>query len=217
MSLWKKLVGTLVEIETKPTTTPNPELPLKQQMTTDQSTPVVKSFDTTQTATATPVNADLKQHFLELIKQNNLPGPDYYEFTLMLDAMHLVTNPEVKYVSAFNALKAQGMSLEVLLQPAEKYKAIIVADQKEFEAEFGNVFKSKVADKKALVEQKAQEVQALAVKIQTINEEMKAMSAEISNDETQLTVQKNQYITAGNSVVQDIEMQLGQIKTYIKQ
>lgn len=217
MSWGKKLLGAFVEIEEKPQEL-NPALPIKQQVgVTNPSTPAIKTFDTTVSSTApTVVNNDLKAHILNLIKENNLPGPDYYEFTVMLEAMKAIPMVDIKYQSAFNALQAQGMTREQLISSAEQYKNLIKTDQSEFEREFAGMFKTAVEDKKAMIETKSKEMQALAAQIQALSDEIKTLNAEAADAESKLTIQKAQYINAGNAVVQEIDGELAQIQSYIK-
>jgi hypothetical protein len=217
-SFFKKALGTIIEFDNKSENAPpDPNLPLKQQMTNTQSTPVVQSFATQPETTTTTVSSTVKTHILNLIKESNLPGPDYYEYTLMLEALKAVPMLNIRYDSAFKALNAQGMTMETLLKSAEQYKAIIKNDQKEFETAFGATFKAQVADKKSLIEQKTKEVQELAIKIQTLNSEINTANSEVANAELQLSNQKSQYIAAGNSVISEIDVELTNIKTYITQ
>ena len=118
-----------------------------------------------------------KDHFDQIFDQANLPGPDYYEFSKMVDSMGTAIPMETRILAAFNGLKIQGMTKERLLSSASEYIHILDADA----ANFAKKVQEEVAAKKKsaeetakLIEQKKQAIDQLQKEINdhqiTVNE-----------------------------------------------
>ena len=72
-------------------------------------------------------------HFDELFEKSNLPGPDYFEFSKMVEALSSpgMTN-DMKLTVAFAGLTVQGLTVQKLLSSAQQYLDIIDDDAKQF-------------------------------------------------------------------------------------
>lgn len=118
----KKVLNFFVEFDEKPAETPKPSTARPQSIIPAVSTPV-------QT---TPVSLSgsqeqiekFNQHFNELWDSLNLPGPDYFEFIKLIDEIKTdQPNMDEKalLMSAFYALKPQGLTKEKLIETANIY------------------------------------------------------------------------------------------------
>jgi hypothetical protein len=118
-----------------------------------------------------------KAHFEQIFDQANLPGPDYYEFSKMVDSMGTAIPVETRVLAAFNGLKIQGLTKERLLSSASEYIRILDSDA----ANFSKKVQEEVAAKKKsaeettkLIEQKKQAIDQLQKEINdhqiTVNE-----------------------------------------------
>ena len=112
------------------------------QPVTAPTSPVTQPVWTT-TGTVTPSNqvptssneiAKFMQYFEGLFDKSNLPGPDYYEFIKMHQAMPSVLTDDQKIQAAFAGVSAQGLTKEQLVITAQKYIDIIDEDSKKFMA-----------------------------------------------------------------------------------
>jgi hypothetical protein len=139
------------------------------------STPVGSS-------TATLSDDDMKkfmQHFDELFDQANLPGPDYYEFAKMCQAMSALPD-DTKFVAAFSGLQVQGLTKAKLLESAQHYIAIIDEDAAKFNTAIDQKILADVKQKRDNIEKKKK---SLSDKVQLIAQ----LQAELTNDNTEIT------------------------------
>jgi hypothetical protein len=118
------------------------------------------------------------QHFDELFDQANLPGPDYYEFAKMCQAMSALPD-NTKFSAAFSGLQVQGLTKAKLLESAQHYIAIIDEDA----AKFNNAIDQKIlADVKQKRDDIEKKKKALADKVQLISQ----LQAELENDNREI-------------------------------
>lgn len=118
------------------------------------------------------------QHFDELFDQANLPGPDYYEFAKMCQAMSALPD-DTKFVAAFSGLQVQGLTKAKLLESAQHYISIIDEDATKFNTAIDQKILADVKQKRDIIEQKKK---ALADKVQLIAQ----LQAELANDNTEI-------------------------------
>jgi hypothetical protein len=118
-----------------------------------------------------------KIHFDQIFDQANLPGPDYYEFSKMVDSMGTAIPLETRIFAAFSGLKIQGLTKERLISSASEYIRILDADAINFSKKVQEEVTSKkksVEETAKLVEQKKQAMEQLQKEINehqiTINE-----------------------------------------------
>ena len=69
-----------------------------------------------------------RQYFDKLFSEANLPGPDYYEFAKMTQAMISITDEKARYSAAFAGLSVQGLDKSKLLSTAAEYLKILDTD-----------------------------------------------------------------------------------------
>ncbi len=172
--------------------TPDPEKenpkPVEKPSTAAQNTqPTVVNLQ----STAIPAQdaAKFEAHFDELFTKANIPGPDYYEFVKMVQAMGNLTD-EVKYVAAFSALMVQGLSKIKLLQTAQQYIEVIENDEKQFNTVLNNKVVGEINRKKsdlktngASIKTKEELIVQLQAEIITDKQNLEKLAVEIAADE----------------------------------
>jgi predicted transcriptional regulator len=118
------------------------------------------------------------QHFDELFDQANLPGPDYYEFAKMCQAMSALPD-DTKFTAAFSGLQVQGLTKIKLLESAQHYIAIIDEDAAKFNTAIDQKILADVKQKRDNIEKKKK---ALSDKVQLIAQ----LQAELANDNNEI-------------------------------
>jgi len=224
---WMNKTG-LVTFEISKNTEADPKKPLKGQMMKgeDVATPVVKNYATVTIPTFTPggtISPEIKQHLLDVIKENNFDGYDYCEFAAQLDITKTFPIPEEqKYKAAFSAVSAQAQLAKkpfdktILVSTTAQYKSIIEKEVNGFEAEFQKTYKVEVEDKKTEVELKTKKLQELAEEMNKLNLEIQNTNNEISQSDAQLKVNKELFLATSNSVLSDIDAEIEKINQYIQ-
>jgi hypothetical protein len=203
----------------------------KPAESTGISTPPVipTSFTPGVQATVTPstsVSADdmvkFNQHFEELFDKANLPGPDYFEFSKMCQAMGSLTE-DVRITAAFNGLQVQGLDKQKLLDSAVHYIKIIDEDSAKFNSAIDGKLLAEASFKKSQAEEKLisvakknemiAQLQAEILKETQESEQLKIEGLDIERKATEkVTTYKAVCEARKTSITSDIE----KIKIYIK-
>lgn len=120
------------------------------------------------TPSITPIPQDMDKfiaHFNELFDKSNQPGPDYYKFTKMVQALNVPgMDDTTKMNAAFAALKVQGLTKDVLIQTAQNFITMIDNDYNTFNAAVDGKVKGDIEAKK----QSLKDMQADIVKKQEL-------------------------------------------------
>ena len=194
------------------------------------SQPYVASLGVTPTP-ATPIATpagistdDLKafdQHFDELFDQAKLPGPDYYEFAKMCQAMSALPD-NAKLPAAFSGLAVQGLTKQKLVESAAHYIAIIDEDAAKFNGAIDAKILSEVKRKRAEIEAKKAKLQEkidliakLQAELATDNSEILSLGAEADADEQKAAQKANTYKAACEARKTQINGDVTKINTYI--
>ena len=189
--------------------------------------PYVASLGVTPSPVATSngiTNEDLKafdQHFDELFDQANLPGPDYYEFAKMCQAMASLPD-NAKLPAAFSGLAVQGLTKQKLLDSTEHYIAIIEEDSKKFNDAIDSKILAEVKRKRSVIEEKKTKLQEkidliskMQAELVTDNNEIISLGADADADEQKATQKSNIYKAACEIRKSQITGDVTKINTYI--
>lgn len=156
-----------------------------------------------------------QKYFKDLYNSSNLQGPDFYEFNNMSDAMGNALTDEVKYPAVFAGFTGQ-LTKDKLLSSAEIYINIIKADALEFERSIQLAIKTKVTDRKAQLEDKAQEIQKLQERIGKLNNEIIELNQLSNQEEVRLSSEQKAYYQQSEAILNKIQSGVEKIKLYIK-
>ena len=133
----------------------------------------------------------------------------------MSDAMGSALTDEVKYPAVFAGFSGQ-LTRDKLLSSAETYIDIIKADSLEFERSIQLAIKTKVTDRKAQLESKAQEIQKLQEKIGKLNSEIVELNQLSNQEEVRLSSEQKAYYQQSEAIQHKIQSGVEKIKLYIK-
>jgi len=120
-SFGKKILSAFVEVTEEKKTVIMPE------ETQPRSTPV----PVTKMASVAGIEK-FKQYFDKLFNDANLPGPDYFEFAKMTQAMMAMPDEKARYAAAYAGLSVQGLDKSKLLETAGAYLKILETDAANF-------------------------------------------------------------------------------------
>ncbi|MBC7888224.1 MAG: hypothetical protein H7Z13_10055 [Ferruginibacter sp.] len=218
-NMFKKALGLFVEFEPEETK-PAPSswgddgLPLQVKHTTK----------ITATATAFINQNDLdkfEKHFEELFDKVNLPGPDYYEFWKMMEALEAAVPDEtVRMNAVFSTLKIQGLSKEMLIDSAEKYLQVVDKDKQEFQNAVNTKVLGEIEGRKASMAELEKRnntnnemIQKLTKEINENQQKITSLKKEVIDEEAKINSNKNGYNIACDAMLAKLSGDIQKIKT----
>ena len=144
-----------------------------------------------------------------------MPGPDYFEFTKMIDAMKTVPEEQQRYLGAFAGLSVQGLDKEKLIASANEYLKILDTDAKNFNSTVDATINEKVQAKKTALEEKGKRIQDLTREITDLNNQMQLLTAEIKENEEKIKNSTGAYLTELEIMKGKIGNDITKINKYI--
>ena len=150
-----------------------------------------------------------KLYFDQLFKDANLPGPDYFEFSKMTEAMQNVADERARYSAAFAGLSVQGLDKQKLLQSATQYVEVLETDAINFNKTVDAALKEKVQAKQQEIEANAKRIEALAKEISELQNKTLVLQEEVKENEAKIENNSGAYLNEmqamKNKILQDIE------------
>ena len=162
-------------------------------------------------------------HFNDLLDKANLPGPDYFEFSQVLESPAMVKFDEKTKISAsFASLVAQGLTKETLLDSAQQYIKILQKDKEGFEKALKGKLQGEVSARQSQIdgfqksiEANTQKIQELTKSITDAQDSIKQLESEIADSTAKIQKNEGAYVTACDSFIKKIEIMLGKIQTIL--
>jgi len=199
MNIGKKILSAFVEVseDTKPPTA-----------TEVISTPVVRHQSTAD-------SEKFQQYFNQLFEEANIQGPDYYEFSKMIDAMSSIPDEKARYLAAFAGLSVQGLDKERLLSTAAQYLQVLETDASNFNNTIDATLHEKVINKKLEIEEKKKKIQQLSHEIEDLQNKMMVLQNEIKENEEKIENNSTGYKTESDHMKNKIQSDIEKIKQHI--
>lgn len=164
-----------------------------------------------------------EKHFDKIMNEANLPGPDYFEFCKMLEALEAhVPDEKTRYTAVFASLTVQGLTKEKLINSAAKYKSIIQEDKTKFEVAVNDRLKGEVDSRKqqlkdldAKILQHSETIKKLTQEIAEAQVIIKNLSSEISDKEIKIKTNSEGYSVACNAMLNKINLDINKFDSLI--
>jgi len=156
-----------------------------------------------------------KTYFKDLYEKANLPGPDFYEFNNMTEAMGSVIPDDVKYPSVYAGFGGT-LTKEKLLTSAGQYVEIIQKDTAEFEQSWQTAVKNKVEDRRGQIAHKAEEIQKMQEQIARLNNEIIELNRLAQDEESRLASEKTAYHQQAALLQEKIKNGVDKINRFIR-
>jgi peptidoglycan hydrolase CwlO-like protein len=202
MNLGKKILSAFVEVtETKDAVAMQPNI--------DQATiSITNNLPSSD-------KGKFREYFEKLFMEANIPGPDYYEFSKMIEVMQAIPDEKARYAAAFAGLRVQGLDKEKLLSTANEYLRLLDADAVNFNATIDVTLEQKVKAKRNEVDEKNRRIQQLSEEISNLQAAIVTLTQEISESEEKLRVSTSGYSSALEDTKNGIRVNIEKIKTHI--
>ena len=203
-SFGKKILSAFVEVTEDKKTVAVPELSQQQSTRAAQ-------------VQAVPANNSekFKQYFDKLFNDANLPGPDYFEFAKMTQAMAGIADEKLRYSSAFAGLNVQGLDKNKLLETAAAYLKILETDASNFSSTVDAALAEKVQAKQQAIVNKQQRMEQLQREISDLQNQSQLLHAEVKENEEKIESNTGGYKMASENMKQQILLDMEKIKQHI--
>lgn len=223
IGFFKKILNEIVVINENPQkATPQPIVAPK--------TPVEVGIANTSPGSLPVPSGTIDQKFLDhfenLLKNINIPGPDYLEFTRAIEGLEeMGFTEEQKFRAAWNTFTAMGGSEDkkYLIDTAQKYidslnqdkNNYLSAIQNRVQVEVGGL-NTKLSELENRNQAIADQIAKLQTEVQQNNQEISVINAKISEQTAKITNNKNNYEVTHGRVVGQIQDDVTKINQYIQ-
>ena len=160
-------------------------------------------------------NVKFIEYFDKLFSEANLPGPDYYEFSKMIEAMKAIPDEKARYCAAFAGLNVQGLDKKKLLSTAADYLKIMDDDAANFNSTIDSALHEKVLSKQKEIEEKNHRLHELSEEIADLHKKISLLKDEISENQEKIEASTGGYRTEGQSIRNKILLHVEKIKEHI--
>lgn len=214
--LFKKALSVFVEFDEEANKTTEPSK-------SNPSVNVVSKFDSSKNSLNHEEIEKFEKHFDNLMNETNLPGPDYFEFCKMMEALETaVPDEKARFMAVFASLNVQGLSKEKLINSAGKYKIVIQEDKTKFELAVNDKLKSEVDSRKiqlkdyqAKLVQNNETIKKLTQEIADGQAKIQALYSEIGEKESKIKTNIDGYSIACEAMLNKINIDIQKIETLI--
>ena len=222
-SFGRKLMSFFIEESTTHTQTQTTTTPIKigspPQVQVQQTVAV-------QNASGTGVvDKKFVEHFVSLIENSNLKGPDYFEYMQALKSLSgLGLSEDKQYQASWASFKAMGgiTDANILTNTANQYINVLDNDRQGFLKDVETATTEKVGGLKNTLkstqdenESMAKQIIDLQSRINENNEKITKITIDISEQIAKITTNKNNYEITYNSFVEQIKGDIAKIKQYL--
>jgi len=159
--------------------------------------------------------AKFKQYFNKLFEDANIQGPDYFEFSKMIEAMHVIPDESARYQAAFAGLSVQGLDKARLLSTASQYLQVLETDASNFNNTLDATLHDKVVSKKKDIEEKNKRIQQLSQEMIDLQNKIAVLQNEIKENEEKIENNSSGYQTELAGMKNKIQSDIEKIKQHI--
>lgn len=205
-SFGKRILSAFVEVKEKGKEPPDPVKPSSQSL----SATAEEHYKPPQQ------NSDkFRQYFDKLFRDANIPGPDYFEFSKMTEAMNSITDEKSRYSAAFAGLNVQGLDKEKLLSTAAEYLRVLKTDSDNFDSTVDAALREKVHDKQEEIKEKNKRIALLSQEIEDLQQQVKMLNNEIKDNEEKIESNSGAYKIEMEIMTRRILQDIEKIKLHI--
>ena len=218
-SLGKKILSVFVENEDgtrRAVTADSPAGAANNHRTRDSPGANASSTDGSGVAPDPATSRRFAEYFDKLFCDANVPGPDYYEFSRMTEAMQTIPDEQARFYAAYAGLQVQGLDKAKLLSTAGEYLRILAEDASHFRTTLDAALETKVNNKSAEVRSATERIAALTQEIVGLQEKIAALQKEINDNKEKIDNSSRGYAEEGDQRKGRIESDIKKIERYIQ-
>jgi uncharacterized protein YoxC len=164
---------------------------------------------------AAETNTKFTEYFDKLFRDANIPGPDYFEFSKMIEAMHSMPDEKARYAAAFAGLSVQGLDKSKLLSTAAEYLRVLNTDAANFDSTVDAALQEKVHAKQKEITEKTTRIEQISREINQLKQQIAELNAEIRENEEKIESNSGGYKIESERMKTRIENDMEKIKQFI--
>jgi len=195
------------------------------EVTEEEKAAVTKAPATQVYATASPGSTPVQQiqeskfkvYFDKLFSEANIPGPDYFEFSKMTEAMRSIPDEKARYAAAFAGLNVQGLDKQKLLLTAAQYIEVLDNDAASFNSTVDAALQEKVIAKQQEIETMEQRIHDISKELTDLQNKITVLRNEIRENEEKIESNSGSYKTALELMKQKIGYDITKIREHIQE
>jgi hypothetical protein len=191
-------------------------------------TPAAASTATSSSVTTVPTSVSptvsvqgvVDNKFVDMlegvIKQNNIPGQDYFEFKEAVENMKsLPMDEKTKFQTVHSVLSLQGCKKEILLSSIDNYIGVINKEKASFDAEMKAAYAQKVQSKLNEVDKAKKELESFSKKLAELNSTIQTLSQEAQQEEMQIRATESNFKASADVIISEMVSDKDKINNYI--
>ena len=153
----------------------------------------------------------------KIIEDNNIPGPDYFEFKQAIENMQAVTNldEKTKFITVYSVLSLQGCKKDVLLSSLDHYVKLIQNEKANFNVELKSAYAEKVQSKLDQAEKSKKELETLSKRLTELNNAVLSLSQEAQAEENKIRASEANFQASADMIINEMINDKQKINNYI--
>jgi len=156
---------------------------------------------------------EIVEYFEKIFEENNIPGPDYFEFRKALLKMKNVAQDDAtKIKTVFIGFEAMGLTPQKLIETTGVYKKLFAGKLTQFNGELENAFKEQIGKKQTQVDELSKANIKIDEEMRKLNEQKIAnqktaenLNAEIQKNTSELSTSKNDFHATYDDLIKEID------------
>jgi len=185
--------------------------------------PVVKEQVSNTTVILPVDNNKFTEFFKSVIEQNNIKGPDYYEFVQAIQSMETQPLPEnSKFAAVFAGFAAQGVTKASLIESARFYITKLDEHATGFKASISELTKQEVDSRMEELNDITKNNQDIQKAISELNEKLNnnaqrsiVLNAEINQHKQEISTKEVTFNSTLEQFKQSINQNIQKIEQYV--
>lgn len=211
-NFFKKALGVFVEFE---------ENNNSEKVQTGSSSHASQSTTNPQSFFNASEIEKFENHFERLFEESNFPGVDYYEFCKMMETLEAhIPDEKARIAATFASLSIQGITKTKLVETANQYKDLVIADKTKFEKALNGKSKIEIDQRKKSVQdaedtivRNSETIQRLTKEITEKQNQIGKLKIEILEEENKLSKNKTGYNMACDAMINKITSDITKIQS----
>lgn len=179
----------------------------------------IKTEEPVKTSSSVVITGDTNKYdadFDAVMKECNVPGPDYYEFMQAINNPALAALPEQqRYIATFAPISAMGATKDKLVETANFYLGKLEEQKSSFETRLSRTRENRVDSKLKEVEQLKDENDRMTQRMQENIKKIGELTAESNEATVQLNAAQTTFEMALKKKTDMIQSHITNIQNYL--